>query len=195
MGKLDDLVEGKKQNYYMNLIQKMVEDQKEFLGDEIALKQARRAPLQIDENGNVNGFYGSGETALNTLRSYTENQEFYLDAIKMIVDRFKEFAGEKIALIAARQSPLEVSSKGEIRAYYGTGKKALNILIDQYRKLLGERLANIEIRQALQDISEKNKNLVPPDVRPGVEGKSHVEYFLDRLKSVFGIDKASGEPG
>ncbi len=185
MGKFDDLINKKKQDYYIDLIERLVDDQKDFLGDEVALKQARKAPLRIDSQGNVEGFYGTGEAALETLRSYTENQEFYLNAIKLIIDRFKEFAGKKIALIAARQSPLEVGSGGRIKAYYGTGRKALTVLIGQYRDLLGRNVANIEVKKALTDISRDNRELIPSDVRPSSSSRSGIDFFIERLKDVF----------
>ncbi|MFB6182848.1 MAG: hypothetical protein ABEI78_02160 [Candidatus Nanohaloarchaea archaeon] len=156
-----------RQEYYIDTIQDIVDEQKEKLGEETALKWVRRAPIQIDSDGNVTGFYGKGEDALETLREFTEHEEFYLTAIQQIIDHISNFMGEDIAYKFARKAPLQITPDGEVQAYYGTGRKALEILIDSYEDYLGDQVADSQIKDALKDIEIEEKQLIPERVRPG----------------------------
>lgn len=172
-----------RQEYYFDTIQRIVEEQKEFLGPEIALKQARRAPLDIDDSGNVVDFYGRGSDALETLRNFTEHQEFYLEAIRSIVSEVASFFGEKMALGYARRAPLEVSADGEVLAYYGKGRKALEILVNNLEDDIGKDAADARIKRALSYVPEEKRSLLPERLRPE-KGSEHGTTFLQRIKTL-----------
>jgi len=54
-------------DFYLDVFRSIIESQKNLVGEDVALKQARRAPLEIDRNGDINDFYGKGEDSLETL--------------------------------------------------------------------------------------------------------------------------------
>lgn len=65
----DDIVEDKIQHhdFYLTLVRDILQSQKDLVGEDVALKHARKAPLEIDANGDVKNFYGKGEDSLETL--------------------------------------------------------------------------------------------------------------------------------
>lgn len=171
-----------RQEYYKDSIEDIVEEQKEFLGPELALKQARQAPLDIDSEGNVKDFYGKGEDALEILRSYTEHQEFYLEAIRRLVENISNFFGDEMALGYARKSPLEVRADGEIAAYYGKGRKALETLVEKFENDIGKDAADERIRNEFKDLSEDEAKLLPERIRPE---KTDSKGLTDIFKGIF----------
>lgn len=178
--------EDSRQEYYLDTIKRIVEDQKQFLGEETAMKWVRKTPVKVSDSGEVTGFYGRGEDAVEILRDYTENQEFYLEAINRIVDEMESFFGEKVALSQARGAPLRISPEGEIEAYYGHGRKALMTLARQYEEYMGRGNADFRIRQALQDVVDGKDELLPPRIRPTGE-EDEKESFIDRIGNIFGM--------
>ncbi|MFB6158943.1 MAG: hypothetical protein ABEJ95_04790 [Candidatus Nanohalobium sp.] len=172
-----------RQEYYKDTIEDIVEEQKDFLGEELALKQARQAPLSIDSEGNVEDFYGKGEDALEILRSYTEHQEFYLETIQRIVDNISNFFGQEMSLGYARKSPLEVTPEGEVKAYYGKGRKALNILVENLEQDIGKEAADKRIKRELDDLSDDEKKLLPENIRPQPSGEK--KGLIDRVTNIF----------
>lgn len=177
----DDHDGSERQEYYLSLIKKIVEQQKKFLGEKVALKQARRAPLHIDKDGNIIDFYGSGQKALETLRGFTEHQELYLTVIRDIVDTFKDFLGDKTALAKARKAPLFIDKDGNVSAYYGQGRNALEILVNQFESVLGREVARVKIRAAVrQTVPEDQMELLPERIRP-VEHHDEEGNLLNRL--------------
>lgn len=155
-----------RQEYYVESIQRIIDKQKEQLGEETAIKWARRAPIKIDPDGEVQGFYGTGEDALQTLRNYTEHEEFYLEAIQSVIDSISGFMGDDVGLKFARKAPLQITPDGEVQAYYGTGRKALSILVENYQDYMGDAVANQKIIGALSDVDDEKLDLIPEDVRP-----------------------------
>lgn len=155
-----------RQEYYIESIQGIIDDQKEQLGEQTAIKWARRAPIKISPEGEVQGFYGKGEDALETLREYTEHEEFYLEAIQSCIDTVSGFMGDDVGLKFARKAPLQIMPGGEVQAYYGTGRKALTILVENYEKYMGKSVADQKIKGALSDIDEDKRELVPERIRP-----------------------------
>jgi hypothetical protein len=160
-----------RQEYYTESIQRIIDQQKEELGEETAIKWARRAPIKIDPDGEVQGFYGTGEDALETLRSYTEHEEFYLDVIQSVVDKISGFMGDDVGMKFARKAPLQITPDGEVQAYYGTGRKALGILIDNYEDYMGDAVADQKIKNAVSSYEEEKYDLVPERVRPEKESE------------------------
>lgn len=173
--------EENRQEYYLKVMERIVEDEKDALGEEVALKWARKTPLKINAEGEITGFYGKGEDAVDILRSYTEHQEFYLDCLQTILDKVTHIFGRKIGQRYARQAPLEITPEGEIKAYYGTGRNALQTLINQYESYMGEQTANSKIRKALSDTPEDKHELLPEEIRPGNNTDS--SGILDRIAS------------
>lgn len=163
--------EENREEYYLETIQRIVDQQKEDLGEEVAIKWARRAPLRIDADGNVQDFYGKGENALETLRNYTEHEEFYLDALQAVIDSISNFMGKSIGVGTARKAPLQISPDGEVKAYYGTGRKALEILMDSYESYMGATVADTKMRNAIAQFDEENYDLVPENIRPKKESE------------------------
>lgn len=160
-----------RQEYYKESIQRIIDQQKEELGEETAIKWARRAPIKIDPDGEVQGFYGTGEDALETLRNYTEHEEFYLDVIQSIVDKISGFMGDDVGLKFARKAPLQITPDGDVQAYYGTGRKALGILIDNYEGYMGEAVADQKIKGVISNYDEEKYDLVPERARPEKESE------------------------
>lgn len=155
-----------RQEYYIESIQRIIDKQKEQLGEETAIKWARRAPIKIDPDGEVQGFYGTGEDALETLRNYTEHEEFYLEAIQSVIDSISGFMGDDVGLKFARKAPLQITPDGEVQAYYGTGRKALTILVENYEDYMGDAVADQKITGALSGVEDEKLDLIPEDVRP-----------------------------
>lgn len=58
---------------YLALMQRIIEEMRGFLGAKAALKVARKAPLTIDADQNVQSYYGTGENALQILIEQYEN--------------------------------------------------------------------------------------------------------------------------
>lgn len=183
MSNIDQDGEDGRQEYYLGTIQDIVNEQKDFLGERVALKQARRAPLDINNNGEVENFYGSGEDALETLREFTEHQEFYLNAIQSIIDQFSEMLGEDVSLKFARKAPLEIMPGGEVQAYYGKGKDALETLVAQYEGVWGEEVAHRKVQNAMNNsIEEENYELLPKYLTPSNEDKGMIGQIISQLK-------------
>lgn len=67
------------EEFYLPIIKKIVDKQKAMLGDKVALGRARKAPLTINRNNNVEEFFGDGQQAVNIL-----------------VNQYEEFAGPKV---------------------------------------------------------------------------------------------------
>lgn len=156
-----------REEYYLSTIQRIVDEQKEELGPEVAIKWARRAPLDINADGEVKDFYGKGDDALETLRNFTEHQEFYLEVIQRVIDKFEELLGTKVALKYARKAPLQIMPDGEVQAYYGQGRKALETLGKQYEEVWGDEVAYRKIRHALEgEIQESEIKLLPERMQP-----------------------------
>ncbi|MFB6159285.1 MAG: hypothetical protein ABEJ95_06550 [Candidatus Nanohalobium sp.] len=175
--------EGERQEYYLSTIQDIVDEQKDFLGEQVALKQARRAPLNINEEGEVEDFYGSGEDALETLREFTEHQEFYLNAIQSIIDQFSEMLGEDVAYRYARKAPLEIMPRGEVQAYYGKGRGALETLVEQYEGVWGEEVAHRKVRNAMESsVPEEKYELLPEHMTPSDSDNGLIGQILSQLR-------------
>ncbi|MDY6777999.1 MAG: hypothetical protein SVU32_04990 [Candidatus Nanohaloarchaea archaeon] len=187
----DEDEDEERQEYYLETIRDIVDEQKEYLGEETALKVAHQAPLNINAKGEVVDFYGRGEDAVAILRSFTEHQEFYLKTIRNIVDAIADFFGDQIALGYARSAPLEVNAEGEIEAYYGKGRQALEILVEQFENDIGREAADEQLRAALQDLSETKHQLLPERIRPREQGASR--SLVDAVRSLFGMTEESSE--
>ncbi|MFT4868792.1 MAG: hypothetical protein ACI83Q_000402 [Colwellia polaris] len=173
--------EDNRQEYYLDVMARIVEKEKEALGEEVALKWARKTPLKINSEDEITGFYGKGEDAVEILRSYTEHQEFYLECLQKTMDAVTDLFGEKIGQRYARQAPLEITPEGEIKAYYGPGRNALQNLVTQYEEYMGDSTANSKIRNALEEVSEDKYELLPEEIRP--EKEDDRNSFLDNLIS------------
>jgi hypothetical protein len=159
-----------RKEYYLSLIRKIVDEQKELLGRKAALKQARRAPLHINKDGDIVDFYGSGEKALETLRQFTEHQELYLTTIREVVTAFKNFLGEKTTLAKARKAPLFIDKDGNVSAYYGNGRNAVDILTTQFETVLGETVAHRKIRGIVREtVPEGQWELLPNRIQPRMQ--------------------------
>lgn len=175
---------GDRQEYYLGMIQDLVDEQKDFLGEQVALKQARRAPLDINNEGEVEDFYGSGEDALKTLRDYTEHQEFYLNAIQAIIDEFSDLLGEDVAYKFARKAPLEIMPGGEVQAYYGKGRDALETLVDQFEEVWGQQVAHKKVQNAMKgSVDNQNYELLPEYMTPSNEDKGMIGQIISQLRS------------
>jgi len=176
-----------RQEYYLDLMKRIVDEEREVLGEEIALKWARKTPLKINADGEITGFYGKGEETLEVLRSYTEHQEFYLNCLQSILDKMTDIFGRKIGQKYARQAPLEITPDGEIKAYYGTGRNALQNLINQYEIYMGEETANKKIRNGLSEVSSKKTELLPEEVQPREESgdeKGFLSEIISKMKDL-----------
>lgn len=96
-----------------------------------------------------------------------DNREFYLRAVKIVVDRFEQLLGKKVAMKYARKAPLEISPDGEITGYYGEGRKALEILGEQYEEAWGEEVAYRKIRRSFgKEMDESEIDLLPDSMAP-----------------------------
>ncbi len=179
-----------RQEYYLDLMKRIVDEEREALGEETALKWARKTPLRINADGEITGFYGKGEETVEILRSYTEHQEFYLECLQKILDKMTDIFGRKIGQKYARQAPLEITPDGEIKAYYGTGRNALQNLINQYELYMGEETANEKIRSALSDVEGSKVELLPEEVRPQEEEESQgsdegfISSIISKMKNL-----------
>lgn len=76
--------------FYLNLIREIVDDQRNMIGNKVAMQKARASPLEIDKDDEITGFYGRGENVLNT-----------------ISDKYGEVWGEKVARRKMRRTVRE----------------------------------------------------------------------------------------
>jgi hypothetical protein len=67
------------EEFYLPLIKEIVGKQKTMLGDKVALGRARKAPLTINPDGEIEEFYGDGE-----------------QAVDILVQQYEEFAGKSV---------------------------------------------------------------------------------------------------
>lgn len=65
---------------YLALLRRIVESMTELVGEQYALRYARKAPLDISADGTVTAYYGTGEKALDIL-----------------ITRYEGFLGETVA--------------------------------------------------------------------------------------------------
>jgi hypothetical protein len=179
---MPDEGEEDREEYYLETIRNIVDQQKEALGEEAAIKWARRAPLKINQDGEVVGFYGKGEQALETLRNYTEHEEFYLEAIQDTINTFSTFLGEDIGYGVARKAPIQLTPDGEVMAYYGTGRQALEILAEGYEDYMGKSVADSKMKSAFSDVDDEKLDLLPEDIRPDTSESS--ESLLSKIKNI-----------
>lgn len=180
------MAEENRQEYYLDVMERIVEKEKDALGEEVALKWARKTPLKINPEGELTGFYGKGEDAVEILRRYTEHQEFYIDCLQRIMDKVTAIFGRKIGQRYARQAPLEITPDGEIKAYYGTGRNALETLVNQYGNYMGDETAHSKIRKALQDMPKEKRELLPEDIQPKEKddkGGGIISALLSKINS------------
>lgn len=52
---------------YLSIFETVLETQKQLLGKKVALKYARKTPLQINSEGDLTDFYGDGKSVLEIL--------------------------------------------------------------------------------------------------------------------------------
>lgn len=117
---------------------------------------------------------------METLRDYTEHREFYIDCIQTVIDMFSRFLGEDISEGIARKAPLQITPRGHVNAYYGTGRKALLILKENYEDYMGESVADSKMKSALSDVDKSKREILPEDIRPEdtVQGESFISRVL-----------------
>jgi len=65
---------------YMHIFEIVLDSQKDMLGDKVAFKYIRKAPLEVDLNGEIGDYYGKGE-----------------DVLDIIVGQYEKVWGEDVA--------------------------------------------------------------------------------------------------
>lgn len=113
--------------------------------------------------------------------------DLYLRMAREIVDTFRSFAGDTIALHAARRAPLAIDHEGEITDYYGRGEEAVRILVQQYEDMVGEEMAHLKARQAIRRIEGMEDCRMPDyliDDEEDKSGDSLLEGLLSRFQAV-----------
>lgn len=58
---------GEDREFYLEVIRSVIDQFSKMLGEKVAYKYARKAPLEITPDGEVTDCYGSGKNALETL--------------------------------------------------------------------------------------------------------------------------------
>jgi hypothetical protein len=74
---------------YLHLLDTILQHHIDLVGEKVALTAARKAPLEIDTEGTVTGFYGDGREALDILTDLfieMAGQEVTLSRIRSIVE-------------------------------------------------------------------------------------------------------------
>jgi hypothetical protein len=66
--------------FYRRVLRETVDDLERLMGEKVTLQQARKTPLEIDAEGEIVDYYGSGKTVLS-----------------LLVGRFEEVLGEEAA--------------------------------------------------------------------------------------------------
>jgi hypothetical protein len=82
---------------YLRAIEAIVEAFEELLGEETAYSYARKAPLQITPDGEIESFYGE--------RS---------DALDLLVEQYQELWGDEVALRKVRRALREEFEQEEL---------------------------------------------------------------------------------
>jgi len=99
----------------------------------------------------------------------TTDTDFYIQAIRAILDEFRSVIGDKTAMIQARKAPVKIGSDNEIDGYYGQGKDVLDILVRQFEDIFGTGMARARARTALREITEPDDERVPERIRRSEE--------------------------
>jgi hypothetical protein len=110
-------------------------------------------------------------------------EELYLQMAREIVDVFRDFAGDTIALHAARRAPLAIGPEGDIREYYGKGDEAIRLLVQQYEDMVGGEMAHLKARQAVRRIEGMDDAHIPDYLNE--EGDDEKGTFLAQWISRF----------
>lgn len=103
----------------------------------------------------------------------------YLKILQIIVERFKNFSGQKAALSRARKAPLDIDADGNVTGFYGEGEKAIDVLSRQYEAFMGVEAADRKIRKAMVVID--NPSLLPERLRPRKQENQFLDKVLDHL--------------
>lgn len=103
-------VGSKQDDAYIRILQEIIDGQASFLGRKLALKQARRAPIEIDSEGSVTGFYGDGKNAVDILVTTFETVVGEDVADRKIRNHLRDtIDSEEYALLPERVKPMEES--------------------------------------------------------------------------------------
>jgi hypothetical protein len=111
-------------------------------------------------------------------------KEFYLETIRKVVDQQKELLGKDVALMKARQAPLEIDKDNEVRDFYGRGEDTLKTLVDQYGEVWGDKVARRKVRSTVKEsVPEEKYELLPDYLRPSDGEKGIFGSIIDQMRN------------
>ncbi len=99
--------------------------------------------------------------------------------LEAILESQKDFVGEKQALSAARESPLQIDRDGDVKDFYGTEKIAVEILLQRFY----ERTGGPGLRYTRRYLAQKDLEL-PEDVELPERGPGLLEKIRKSLGSL-----------
>ncbi|MFB6076836.1 MAG: hypothetical protein ABEK12_01750 [Candidatus Nanohaloarchaea archaeon] len=98
---------------YLDILQHMIDAMAEFVGDKVALKYARQAPLDIDPDGTVNDFYGEGGQAVSILLGKYEDYMGASVADARLRSALRDLPEDRHDLLPERIRPGQEEDKGD----------------------------------------------------------------------------------
>lgn len=144
-------------------LQKAVNTASSRVDEKKVRELARDEGLTVDKKLRVTDFEGEIDTAIQELMFH----EFYLEAIRTVMDNIGRFFGYDSAITYARKAPLKIDSDGDLTGFYGDGYDTLDILIDILEKDLGEKVIQNRIRSSMRNSFDEEKwGLLPERIRP-----------------------------
>ncbi|PSH01096.1 MAG: hypothetical protein BRC30_00060 [Nanohaloarchaea archaeon SW_7_46_7] len=112
-----------------------------------------------------------------------DNNEFYLDLMKDLVEDQKKMLGEQVALQKARGTPLEMDKDGDITGYYGKGEDVLETILRKYGEVWGDAVARRKMRKTVsKNISEENYEQLPDYMRPKDDQKGMIGSIIQQIR-------------
>lgn len=110
-------------------------------------------------------------------------KDFYLDTIRKVVEQQKELLGDDVALMKARQAPLEIDKDNEVKDFYGQGEDTLETLVDQYGEVWGDQVARRKVRRTVKEsVPEERYELLPDYLRPREDEEGVLGRVISQLK-------------
>lgn len=113
------------------------------------------------------------------------DEETYLNLLDTILQHHIELVGEKVALTAARRSPLEIDTEGSVKGFYGEGAEALDILTEQFIEMAGPEVTLSRIRSIVrEELDESDYEAIPERIIPQEDSDDTSTGVVERIRGL-----------
>lgn len=201
---------GGTEDQYLNKMRDLVQEAKQERSEREVVQEARKTPVNLTPEGEVEGYYGKGEQALQTLRNQlntgqavqrtssrkirgAKDKEEYLKEMSELVQRQIDKKGKEEVIERAMKTPVQVDPEGEVRGYFGRGENALQSLrreltrktADQQMKTKEEKEEKTEKEELKEEIEQLEEKIGDLDTDEGSkEDREEEVKLIEELKSV-----------